>query len=186
MDFDKLLVKMFACAPEQYVFEFPDDIRDALHHVQQVITATIVNSHAAYYIKNQRRAYQNRRAETELQWWGTAATHDDPGTGLHAMAATVAQTYGNPNGNESDEDGNGRAPRTGGSTGAAVHSGSAAGGGAPAARPSGTGAQTSTWGGRGGGVSRWGGGVTVGVVQVGKGVVGVVVGRGHLLMGVAK
>ena len=68
-EFDKILVKMFARAQGQHVFEFPDDIRDALHHVQQVITATIVNSHAAYCIKNQRKAYQNRRADTELQWW---------------------------------------------------------------------------------------------------------------------
>ena len=79
--------------------------------------------------------------------------HDDPGTGLHAMAATVAQTYGNPDGNESDEEGNGRAPgtggSTGGSTGVAVHSGPAAGGGAPAARPGGNGARTSMWSGRG-------------------------------------
>ena len=43
IDFDKILVNMFARAPEQHVFEFPDDIRDALHHAQQVITATIVN-----------------------------------------------------------------------------------------------------------------------------------------------
>ena len=55
VEFDKLLVKMFARAPEQHV---KDDIRDALQHVQQVITATIVN-HAAYYSKNQRKAYQN-------------------------------------------------------------------------------------------------------------------------------
>ena len=45
MDFDKLLVK-FARAPGQHVFEFPDDIRDALHHVHHVINATIVNRHA--------------------------------------------------------------------------------------------------------------------------------------------
>ena len=147
-EFDKLLVKMFARAPTQHVFEFPDDIRDALHHARQVITATIVNSHAAYYIKNQRRAYQNRREDAGLQWWGTTATHDDPGTGLHAMAATVAQIYGNPDGNDSDEDGNGRAPGTGGSTGVDVHSGPAAGGGAPAARPGGAGARASLWSGR--------------------------------------
>ena len=45
-------------AKGQHVVEFPDGIRDALQHVQQVITATIVN-HAAYYSKNQRKAYQN-------------------------------------------------------------------------------------------------------------------------------
>jgi len=68
---------------------------------------------------------------------GTAATHDDPGTGLHAMAATMAQTYGNTDENENDEDGNRRAPGNGSSTGLAVHSGPAAGGGAPAARSGG-------------------------------------------------
>lgn len=31
-EFDKLLVKLFARAPAQHVFEFPDDTRDALHH----------------------------------------------------------------------------------------------------------------------------------------------------------
>ena len=83
-------------------------------------------------------------------------------TGLHAMAATVAQTYGNPNENDGDGGGgNGRAPRTGGSTGVAVHSGPAARGGAPAARPGGTGARTPTWGGRGGSPQVGGGGVTV-------------------------
>ena len=43
----------------------------------QVITATIVNSHAEYYINNQRKAYRNRRTDTELQWWALQ-THDDP------------------------------------------------------------------------------------------------------------
>ena len=54
-----------------------------LCHAAQAITAIIVNSHAKYYIKNQRGAYQKRRADTKLQWWGTARTHDDPlpGTG---------------------------------------------------------------------------------------------------------
>ena len=46
----------------------------------------------------------------------TAATYDDPGTELHARAATMAQIYGNPDENESDEDGNGLAPGNGGST----------------------------------------------------------------------
>ena len=85
VDFDRILVKMFARAPEQHVFGFPGDIRDhgALHHdhAQQVIRATIVNSHAAYYIKGQRRAYQNWRTETDCND-GVACNGSDGGANL--------------------------------------------------------------------------------------------------------
>ena len=153
MEFDKMLVKMFARSKAPHVFAFPDDIRDALHHVRQSITATIVNSHADYYIKNQRKAYQTRRPDTELQWWRTTYTHEDPGTGLHAMAAAAAQQYGSMDGNESEDDGNGPVPGNGGSTGVTVHRGLVLDGGAPAARSHGSGGRASAWGGRGRGLS---------------------------------
>ena len=107
-------------------------------------------------------------------------------TGLHAMAATVAQTYGNPN--ENDGDGGGQWAgtqnrRQHGRGSAQWTSGTRRCTGSTAGRywcadPDVGWAWGKSPGGGGRGYSK--------VVHVGKGVVGAAVGRGHLLMGVAK
>ena len=107
-EFDATLVKMFGQTEIEHIFTWGGNLRDAVHYARQTTTASIVNSHAQYYIRNQKRAFQTRGHGTELRWWASAEAQRrarQPDEDKIALAAEAARVYGTEDEYGNDEAG---------------------------------------------------------------------------------